>query len=127
MDLQAESLFNWAGDADRNERLRTLRFVRDHTLAETEKSKFAERLLRNMTEGSALSELRAANSSLHEAIEMLERKGSSGSDAYRAGAKVQREFKIWLFAFCSFDDRTCAWLAREFGQGGEVYHRSSGS
>ena len=76
MDLQAGSLFNWAGDADRNERLRTLRFVRDHTPAETEKSKFAERLLRNMTEGSALSELRAATSSLHEAIEMLERKGA---------------------------------------------------
>lgn len=121
MDLQVESLFSWAVDADGNERLSTLHFVRDLTAAETEKTRFAELLLRNMTEGSALSELRAADSSLHEAIEMFEREGTSGSDAYRAGGKVQREFKVWLSAFRSFDDRTCAWLAREFGQKSEVY------
>ena len=122
MDLQAESLFSWAGAADGNERVSTLHFVRDLTADETEKSRFAELLLRAMTEGSALAELRAANSSLHEAIEIFEREGTnSGSDAYRAGAKVQREFKTWLSALRSFDDRTCAWLARELGQEGQVY------
>jgi hypothetical protein len=117
----AEGLFGFADDAAGDEMVKTFHYVRDLTAAETEQSRAAEALLRKVTIGSALSELRAAERSLHEAIEVLEREGGSTPNWHGAGARVQREFKAWLSAFRSFDDRTSAWLSGELGKESEVY------
>ena len=112
MEMQTDSLFGFAVDADEN--VVDVYHIRDLTAAETAQSRGAEVLLRKVTIGSALSELHARERSLDEAIEVL--KATSASNSYGSGARVQSEFKAWLSAFRSFEDRTSAWLSAEIGK-----------
>lgn len=119
--LDTEWLFGFVRETEGDGRRKTFRYLREISAVESARSRAAEALLARMTAGSPLADLRTAQSDLMAEVGWLEAGGVTGNPAAGAGRKVQKEFKAWLSAFKSFDDRTSAWLSRDYGQESAVY------
>lgn len=93
-----------------------VRFIRELTEGEGVKIDEAHRLLRQMTEESPLAELQEAEQRLASTIADLRSQSESSQNIAPMARRVQAEFKIWLSAFRSFDDRFSKWLSDDFGE-----------
>lgn len=119
--LIRDQLFAFEAVTEGSKKFKNLSYVREVSEEERRSSEESGVYLFAMTAGSHLAHLISATQDLHEEIEALETKGPTPNNIHQSGSRIQREFKAWLSAFKSFDDRTSVWLSRTVGTEDPAY------